>query len=167
MTSITGSLSVKKLLMMKMGWLISQNLLQRRSSYHQWGECHLQPPFIAIGEIGKGKLMMVGNARYNNTLVSEWFHRRRKCRCSRSMHPKIDADNMKHFFRIHFVIFLLLIPSENQKIRVGTNLPYVYFSLVPDYDYGKFSIGTQADFKINETAFNAETVKIQSGGFSE
>ena len=125
-------------------------------------------PFIAIGEIGKGKLMMVGNARYNNILVCpngfiEGGSVDAQGQCTR----KSDADNMKHFFQN--TLRYLSAPntsSENQKIRVGTNLPYVYFSLVPDYDYGKFSIGTQADFKINETAFNAETVKIQSGGFS-
>ncbi|MDP6574888.1 MAG: SslE/AcfD family lipoprotein zinc metalloprotease [Candidatus Peribacteraceae bacterium] len=125
-------------------------------------------PFIAIGEIGQGKVMVVGSARYNSILTCpngfiEGGSVDAQGQCTR----KSDADNMKHFFQ-NTLRYLSAsnTANENQKIRVGTNIPYVYFSLVPDYDYGRFSIGTQADFKIDQTAFNAETVKIQSGGFS-
>ena len=125
-------------------------------------------PFIAIGEIGLGKVMVVGNARYNSILTCpngyiEGGGVDSQGQCMRTS----DPDNMKHFFQ-NTLRYLSSsnTTDENQTINVGTNIPYVYFKLVPDYDSGRFSIGTQANFIIDQTAFNATTTQKISGEFS-
>lgn len=81
-------------------------------------------PFISIGEIGLGKIMVMGNARYNSILVCpngySWhggIDENGQCRESS------DSDDMKHFFQNSFKY----LTNGQTDYTVGTNIPHVYF----------------------------------------
>ncbi|ABZ78039.1 conserved hypothetical protein [Shewanella halifaxensis HAW-EB4] len=81
-------------------------------------------PFISIGEIGLGKIMVMGNARYNSVLVCpngySWnggIDDKSQCRVAS------DSDDMKHFFQNS----LKYLTNGKSGYSVGTNMPYVYF----------------------------------------
>ena len=118
-------------------------------------------PFISIGEIGLGKVMMMGNSRYNSILV---------CPTGYSWNGAVsdngtckndnDSSDMKHFFQNTFK-YLGVDPDASPPKNVGTNIPYVYFK---NDDSG---MGEKANFVINQSAFNANTVQLESGGFKD
>ncbi len=81
-------------------------------------------PFISIGEIGQGKVMVLGNARYNSVLVCpngfSWdggIDDKGQCR------KTSDNDDMKHFFKNSF----RFLTGKQTGFTVGTNIPHVYF----------------------------------------
>ncbi|MDD1793381.1 SslE/AcfD family lipoprotein zinc metalloprotease [Enterovibrio sp. ZSDZ42] len=80
-------------------------------------------PFVSIGELGSGKIMVMGNARYNSVLVCptgySWGG---NSQCENGT----DGDDMKNFF--NNVIRYLTNRAENASINVGTNIPHVYFT---------------------------------------
>lgn len=81
-------------------------------------------PFISVGEIGQGKVMVMGNARYHSVLVCpngySWHGGKDdagQCRLNS------DADDMKHFFHNT----LRYLTGQPGGFTVGTNVPYAYF----------------------------------------
>lgn len=113
-------------------------------------------PFVSIGELGKGKVMVMGNARYNSILVCpdnySWNGGTTACTDGK------DGKDMENFF--HNVIRYLTNQETsqgiiNQKIKVGTNIPHVYFSR------GGQVLGHQMEYKIHDV-FNVETHQLSS-----
>lgn len=111
-------------------------------------------PFVSIGEIGKGKIMVMGNARYNSILVCprnySWNSGSNVCATEK------DSQDMENFF--HNVIRYLTGRNTNQaiaeqKINIGTNIPHVYFAR-----HGQV-LGNQMPYQIHDT-FNVETHQI-------
>ncbi|MBY6186591.1 SslE/AcfD family lipoprotein zinc metalloprotease [Marinobacter hydrocarbonoclasticus] len=81
-------------------------------------------PFISIGEIGQGRVMVMGNARYHSVLVCpngySWhggIDEAGQCRLSS------DSDDMKHFFQNA----LRYLTGQQGGYTIGTNVPYAYF----------------------------------------
>ncbi|OEE88312.1 Accessory colonization factor AcfD [Enterovibrio norvegicus FF-162] len=107
-------------------------------------------PFVSIGELGKGKIMVMGNARYNSILVCpdgySWGGNRQ---CANGQ----DGDDMKHFF--NNVIRYLTNRNADEQIKVGTNIPHVYFTRAG------ITLGHQADYVIADD-FNVITEQTQS-----
>ncbi|MGF1724741.1 SslE/AcfD family lipoprotein zinc metalloprotease [Photobacterium nomapromontoriensis] len=82
-------------------------------------------PFISIGELGKGKVMVMGNARYNSVLVcpngyswNGWVNS-----ATGECGINTDSDDMKHFFQNTF----RYLTNGKSNLTVGTNIPHVYF----------------------------------------
>ncbi|MCP4954356.1 MAG: SslE/AcfD family lipoprotein zinc metalloprotease [Photobacterium aquimaris] len=108
-------------------------------------------PFISIGELGTGKVMMVGNNRYNSILV---------CPDSYSWNDGVDnngvcwqrkdrandSEDMGNFFANTFR-YLLGDGYINTAapITVGTNISHVYFRQA-----GHQQIGRSAEFKVDK-----------------
>lgn len=112
-------------------------------------------PFISIGEIGLGKVMVMGNARYNSVLV---------CPNGFSWHGGIDdagecrlnsdSNDMKHFFQNSFKY----LTGKDTGFTVGTNIPHVYFKRA-----GQVA-GEQEDFVIaNDFGVTTEQVSSFTG----
>lgn len=105
-----------------------------------------QLPFISIGEINAGnapagKIMVIGNARYNSVLVCpngySWnggVDKAGKCNLTS------DADDMKHFFQNSFKY----LTGKTGHFSVGTNISSVYFKRA-----GQVA-GAQAPFVIDD-----------------
>ncbi|MDP7334861.1 MAG: DUF4092 domain-containing protein [SAR324 cluster bacterium] len=118
-------------------------------------------PFISVGEIGLGKVMMMGNSRYNSILVCPtgytWngqVYDNETCKNDN------DSNDMKHFFQNTFR-YLGVDPDASSPVKVGTNIPYVYFKNDTQ------GMGDKANFVINKSAFNAGTVQLKSGEFKD
>ncbi|MCL1039860.1 SslE/AcfD family lipoprotein zinc metalloprotease [Shewanella submarina] len=109
-------------------------------------------PFISIGEIGQGKVMVMGNARYNSVLV---------CPNGFSWHGGIDdagqcrlnsdSNDMKYFFQNSFKY----LTDKDSGFTVGTNIPHVYFKR-----HGQVA-GEQENFVIADT-FGVTTEQVSS-----
>ncbi|SKA71241.1 SslE/AcfD family lipoprotein zinc metalloprotease [Enterovibrio nigricans] len=110
-------------------------------------------PFVTIGEMGKGKVMVVGNGRYNSILVCpndySWAS---NGQCGEAQADK-DGDDMKNFFSN--VIRYLTNRAADERITVGTNIPHVYFAR-----HGQV-IGVKADYVISPE-FNVDTEQLSS-----
>ncbi len=119
-------------------------------------------PFISIGEIGQGKVMMMGNSRYNSILVCPndyiWDG---QVDATGACKNDNDSSDMKYFFQ-NTLRYLTGINLENssQAVNIGTNIPYVYFKNDTQ------QMGNKAAYVINKTAFNANTVQLQSGQYN-
>ncbi|MGL4830601.1 MAG: SslE/AcfD family lipoprotein zinc metalloprotease, partial [Vibrio sp.] len=82
-------------------------------------------PFISIGDLGQGKVMVLGNSRYNSVLVCpngfSWNggqHADGQCVANG------DSDDMGNFFGN---VLKYLTGKSAAELAVGTNIPYVYF----------------------------------------
>ncbi|MCL4133746.1 UNVERIFIED_CONTAM: hypothetical protein GTU68_060114 [Idotea baltica] len=111
-------------------------------------------PFVSIGELGKGKVMIMGNARYNSVLVCpngySWngsVNAEGKCVITS------DSDDMKHFFKN--TLRYLTNKTIAEEINVGTNISHVYFK-----GHGHV-IGSSASYKL-DPAFNATVEQVSS-----
>ncbi|WP_363316462.1 SslE/AcfD family lipoprotein zinc metalloprotease [uncultured Photobacterium sp.] len=108
-------------------------------------------PFISIGELGAGKVMMVGNNRYNSILV---------CPDSYSWNDGVDnngvcwqrkdrandSEDMGNFFANTFRYLLGdSYINTTAPITVGTNISHVYFRQA-----GHQQIGRSAEFKADK-----------------
>ncbi|WP_394167433.1 SslE/AcfD family lipoprotein zinc metalloprotease [Photobacterium piscicola] len=108
-------------------------------------------PFISIGELGAGKVMMVGNNRYNSILV---------CPDSYSWNDGVDnngvcwqrkdrandSEDMGNFFANTFRYLLGdSYINTTAPITVGTNISHVYFRQA-----GHQQIGRSAEFKVDK-----------------
>lgn len=109
-------------------------------------------PFISIGEIGLGKIMVMGNARYNSVLVCpngySWhggIDDKGLCRI------KSDSDDMKHFFQNSFKY----LTNGKTGYTVGTNIAHVYFKRA-----GQIA-GEQENYII-DPAFGVTTEQLDS-----
>ncbi|WP_309303988.1 SslE/AcfD family lipoprotein zinc metalloprotease, partial [Vibrio metoecus] len=114
-------------------------------------------PFISVGELGKGKVMVLGNSRYNSVLVCpngfSWngkVDKQGACTASR------DSDDMGNFFSN---VLRYLTGKNSAQLTVGTNIPYVYFKRAGHYD-----LGNQAPFVL-DSQFAAQTMQMDH--FSE
>ncbi|GAL04071.1 accessory colonization factor AcfD precursor [Photobacterium aphoticum] len=110
-------------------------------------------PFISIGELGKGKVMVMGHSRYNSVLVCPngyswhgWVNSE-----TRQCGLDTDSDDMKHFFQNTF----RYLTNDKSNFTVGTNIPRVYFKR-----HGQVA-GDSAEYVI-DPAFGVETVQLNS-----
>ncbi|ENM5739949.1 SslE/AcfD family lipoprotein zinc metalloprotease [Vibrio mimicus] len=110
-------------------------------------------PFISLGELGKGKVMVLGNARYNSVLVCpngfSWnggVDQQGQCTLNS------DSHDMGNFFSN---VFHYLTGKNSAEITVGTNIPYVYFKR------GGQVLGNQAPFVL-DPRFAAQTEQLSN-----
>ncbi|PMN92278.1 SslE/AcfD family lipoprotein zinc metalloprotease [Enterovibrio norvegicus] len=109
-------------------------------------------PFASLGQIGAGKIMVVGNARYNSILVCPTnYSWNNAVNSNAECVGREDSNDMKHFFSN--VIRYLTNRADSEVINVGTNIPYVYFAKAGQW------AGNQADYKIAD-AFNVTTNQL-------
>ncbi|MBY5979170.1 SslE/AcfD family lipoprotein zinc metalloprotease [Ferrimonas balearica] len=108
-------------------------------------------PFVSMGEIGQGKVMVMGNARYHSILVCpngySWqggVDAEGQCRQSG------DSDDMKHFFHNA----LRYLTGQSGGFSVGTNVPYAYFKR------GGQVAGEKVPFAL-DSAFGVTTEQLQ------
>ncbi len=115
-------------------------------------------PFISLGELGLGKVMVLGNARYNSILVCpngfSWggsVDQQGQCTASS------DSDDMANFFT-NVLRYLTENAASSEtrmcsSITIGTNIPSVYFKRAGQV------MGSSAPF-IVDSRFAAETVQL-------
>lgn len=109
-------------------------------------------PFISVGDLGSGKVMVLGNARYNSVLVCpngfSWNGgKNEENQCVVSS----DSDDMGNFFSN---VLLYLTGKSGSELTVGTNIPHVYF-----VRKGHYELGVQAPFVLDKK-FAAQTVQL-------
>ncbi|EDS94203.1 lipoprotein metalloprotease SslE [Escherichia albertii NBRC 107761 = DSM 17582] len=87
-------------------------------------------PFISLGQVGEGKLMVIGNPYYNSILRCpngySWEGGVDKNgQCTRNS----DSDDMKHFMQnvLRYLSNDIWQPNTKSTMAVGTNLENVYF----------------------------------------
>ena len=87
-------------------------------------------PFISLGQVGEGKLMVIGNPHYNSILRCpngySWaggVNDKGECTLSG------DSDDMKHFMQnvLRYLSNDIWQPNTKSTMTVGTNLENVYF----------------------------------------
>lgn len=87
-------------------------------------------PFISLGQVGDGKLMVIGNPHYNSILRCpngySWaggVNDKGECTLSG------DSDDMKHFMQnvLRYLSNDIWQPNTKSTMTVGTNLENVYF----------------------------------------
>ncbi|MCF2307125.1 DUF4092 domain-containing protein [Photobacterium carnosum] len=107
-------------------------------------------PFISIGELGTGKVMMVGHNRYNSILVCpdsySWNGSVDKNGvCSQRGADSMDSPDMGNFFTNTFRYLLGESYSHSaDPITVGTNISHVYFRQAGQ------KVGRSAEFKADK-----------------
>ena len=107
-------------------------------------------PFISIGELGTGKVMMVGHNRYNSILVCpdsySWNGSVDKNGvCSQRDADSKDSPDMGNFFTNTFRYLLGERYSNSaDSITVGTNISHVYFRQAGQ------QVGRSAEFKADK-----------------
>ncbi|WP_163390510.1 SslE/AcfD family lipoprotein zinc metalloprotease [Enterovibrio norvegicus] len=100
-------------------------------------------PFASLGQIGAGKIMVVGNARYNSILVCPTnYSWNNAVNNSAECVGREDSNDMKHFFSN--VIRYLTNRIDGETINVATNIPFVYFAIAGQW------AGNQADYIISD-----------------
>ncbi|MDD9176369.1 SslE/AcfD family lipoprotein zinc metalloprotease [Aliivibrio sp. S2TY2] len=111
-------------------------------------------PFVSIGELGKGKVMVMGNARYNSVLVCpNGYSWNGSVNAEGQCSVTTDSDDMTHFFQN--TLRYLTNKTVAEKIAVGTNIPHVYFKR-----HGQV-IGSSAPYQL-APVFNATTEQLSS-----
>lgn len=111
-------------------------------------------PFVSIGELGKGKVMVMGNARYNSVLVCpNGYSWNGSVNAEGQCSVTTDSDDMTHFFQN--TLRYLTNKTIAEKIAVGTNIPHVYFKR-----HGQV-IGSSAPYQL-APVFNATTEQLSS-----
>nr|WP_283597496.1 SslE/AcfD family lipoprotein zinc metalloprotease [Photobacterium phosphoreum] len=107
-------------------------------------------PFISIGELGTGKVMMVGHNRYNSILVCpdsySWNGSvDNNGVCSQRDADSMDSPDMGNFFTNTFRYLLGESYSNSAApITVGTNISHVYFRQAGQ------QVGRSAEFKADK-----------------
>ncbi|MCD9469587.1 Accessory colonization factor AcfD [Photobacterium phosphoreum] len=107
-------------------------------------------PFISIGELGTGKVMMVGHNRYNSILVCpdnySWDGSvDNNGVCSQRDANSMDSPDMGNFFTNTFRYLLGESYSNSAApITVGTNISHVYFRQAGQ------QVGRSAEFKADK-----------------
>ncbi|RYU68456.1 DUF4092 domain-containing protein [Aliivibrio finisterrensis] len=111
-------------------------------------------PFVSIGELGKGKVMVMGNARYNSVLVCpNGYSWNGSVNAEGQCSVTTDSDDMTHFFQN--TLRYLTNSTTADQIHVGTNIPHVYFKR-----HGQV-IGSSAPYQL-APVFNAMTEQLSS-----
>ncbi|MCG3863985.1 MULTISPECIES: SslE/AcfD family lipoprotein zinc metalloprotease [unclassified Photobacterium] len=116
-------------------------------------------PFISIGEVGAGKVMLLGNSKYNTILVCpdgfSWDNG--VSDNGACWNNTQDSEDMANFF---FNTFRYLIgdkyTTSAEPINIGTNIPDVYFRRS-----GHLIIGNKAPFVI-DPRFNMTAQQLSS-----
>ncbi len=112
-------------------------------------------PFISLGQVGDGKLMVIGNPHYNSILRCpngySWgggVNSKGECTLSG------DSDDMKHFMQnvLRYLSNDIWQPNTKSIMTVGTNLENVYFKKAGQV------LGNSAPFAFHED-FTGITVK--------
>ncbi|WP_318478421.1 SslE/AcfD family lipoprotein zinc metalloprotease [Photobacterium leiognathi] len=104
-------------------------------------------PFISIGEVGAGKVMLLGNSKYNTILVCpesySWDNGvSDKGACWNNTQ---DSEDMANFFSNTFRYLIGdKYTTSAEPINIGTNIPDVYFRRS-----GHLVIGNKAPFVID------------------
>lgn len=99
-------------------------------------------PFISIGELGKGKVMVMGNARYNSVLVCpNGFSWNGSVNSQGQCNVSSDSDDMANFFEN---AFKYLTGKSAGTFNVATNIPDVYFKR------GGQVLGSKASYQIDK-----------------
>ncbi|WP_061012577.1 SslE/AcfD family lipoprotein zinc metalloprotease [Photobacterium leiognathi] len=104
-------------------------------------------PFISIGEVGAGKVMLLGNSKYNTILVCpdgySWDNGvSDKGAC---WNKTQDSEDMANFFSNTFRYLIGdKYTTSAEPINIGTNIPDVYFRRS-----GHLVIGNKAPFVID------------------
>ena len=93
-------------------------------------------PFISIGPIGQGKVMMMGNPYYHSILLCPNGYRHNGGKNGSKCTLSGDPDDMKLFFKNTF----RFLTGKESGFTVGTNIPQVYFNWShrrsgPPYDF--------------------------------
>ncbi|WP_332838572.1 SslE/AcfD family lipoprotein zinc metalloprotease [Photobacterium carnosum] len=107
-------------------------------------------PFISIGELGTGKVMMVGHNRYNSILLCpdsySWDGSvDNNGVCSQRGADSMDSPDMGNFFTNTFRYLLGESYSNSaDPITVGTNISHVYFRQAGQ------KVGRSAEFKADK-----------------
>ncbi|PSU74540.1 Accessory colonization factor AcfD [Photobacterium phosphoreum] len=107
-------------------------------------------PFISIGELGAGKVMMVGHNRYNSILVCPESYSwngsvDNNGVCSQRDADSMDSPDMGNFFTNTFRYLLGDSYSNSATpITVGTNISHVYFRQAGQ------QVGRSAEFKADK-----------------
>ena len=112
-------------------------------------------PFISLGQVGEGKLMVIGNPHYNSILRCpngySWgggVNSKGECTLSG------DSDDMKHFMQnvLRYLSNDIWQPNTKSIMTVGTNLENVYFKKAGQV------LGNSSPFAFHED-FTGITVK--------
>ncbi|WP_420812795.1 SslE/AcfD family lipoprotein zinc metalloprotease [Photobacterium phosphoreum] len=107
-------------------------------------------PFISIGELGAGRVMMVGHNRYNSILVCPESYSwngsvDNNGVCSQRDADSMDSPDMGNFFTNTFRYLLGDSYSNSATpITVGTNISHVYFRQAGQ------QVGRSAEFKADK-----------------
>ncbi|WP_239996709.1 SslE/AcfD family lipoprotein zinc metalloprotease [Photobacterium phosphoreum] len=107
-------------------------------------------PFISIGELGAGKVMMMGHNRYNSILVCPESYSwngsvNNNGVCSQRDADSMDSPDMGNFFTNTFRYLLGDSYSNSATpITVGTNISHVYFRQAGQ------QVGRSAEFKADK-----------------
>ncbi|KJF92848.1 Accessory colonization factor AcfD [Photobacterium angustum] len=116
-------------------------------------------PFISIGEVGAGKVMLLGNSKYNTILVCpesySWDNGvSDKGACWNNTQ---DSEDMENFFSNTFRYLIGdKYTTSAEPINIGTNIPDVYFRRS-----GHLVIGNKAPFVI-DPRFNMTAQQLSS-----
>lgn len=106
-------------------------------------------PFISLGQVGDGKLMVIGNPHYNSILrcpngYSWGGSVNNKGECTLSG----DSDDMKHFMQnvLRYLSNDIWQPNTRSIMTVGTNLENVYFKNHGQVTGSRAAFGFHPDF---------------------
>ncbi|MCN5588096.1 lipoprotein metalloprotease SslE [Escherichia coli] len=106
-------------------------------------------PFISLGQVGKGKLMVIGNPHYNSILRCpngySWEGGVDKSgQCMRNS----DSNDMKHFMQnvLRYLSDDKWTPDAKASMTVGTNLDTVYFKRHGQVTGNSAAFGFHPDF---------------------
>ncbi|EHC5274306.1 lipoprotein metalloprotease SslE [Escherichia coli] len=106
-------------------------------------------PFISLGQVGKGKLMVIGNPHYNSILRCpngySWEGGVDKNgQCTRNS----DSNDMKHFMQnvLRYLSNDKWTPDAKASMTVGTNLDTVYFKRHGQVTGNSAEFGFHPDF---------------------
>ncbi|KAF0950622.1 lipoprotein metalloprotease SslE [Escherichia albertii] len=106
-------------------------------------------PFISLGQVGEGKLMVIGNPYYNSILRCpngySWnggVNNKGECTLSG------DSDDMKHFMQnvLRYLSNDIWQPNTRSIMTVGTNLENVYFKNHGQVTGSRAAFGFHPDF---------------------
>lgn len=106
-------------------------------------------PFISLGQVGEGKLMVIGNPHYNSILRCpngySWnggVNKDGQCTLSG------DSDDMKHFMQnvLRYLSDDKWTPDAKASMTVGTNLDTVYFKRHGQVTGNSAAFGFHPDF---------------------
>lgn len=117
-------------------------------------------PFISLGSVGNGKLMVMGNQYYNSILrCPNGYSWGGGVKNDGTCKVTSDPDDMKHFMQnvLRYLLNEGWSPEQKNIVRIGTNLDLVYFKTNGQ------QVGDKAEFAFDSVAFGGlEATRITS-----